>query len=92
MIHIMKRIGSINKKILLHEDVSKAEFFTLMSIHRDRFGDPLSENAGMASGLNVSELATQLNICRTGSLRKMIRRLEEKGYIVLLLPELLTGG
>lgn len=34
MIHIMKRIGSINKKILLHEDVSKAEFFTLMSIHR----------------------------------------------------------
>lgn len=29
----MKRIGSTNKKILLHEDVSKAEFFTLMSIH-----------------------------------------------------------
>lgn len=81
MIHIMKRIGSINKKILLHEDVSKAEFFTLMSIHRDRFGDPLSENAGMASGLNVSELATQLNIS-VPAVSKMIRRLEEKGYIV----------
>lgn len=81
MIHIMKRIGSINKKILLHEDVSKAEFFTLMSIHRDRFGDLLSENAGMASGLNVSELATQLNIS-VPAVSKMIRRLEEKGYIV----------
>ena len=52
-----------------------------MSIHRDRFGDLLSENAGMASGLNVSELATQLNIS-VPAVSKMIRRLEEKGYIV----------
>lgn len=35
----------------------------------------------MASGLNVSELATQLNIS-VPAVSKMIRRLEEKGYIV----------
>lgn len=85
VVRIMKRVASLNKRVLQHSDVSKAEFFTLMSIRRDCHctSDSTSDSGteDSAHGLNVSELANQLNISLP-AVSKMIRRLEEKGYLV----------